>query len=280
MGLTVPYLPWRKEMNMQTKEVQSNFEIHQALELFTPISLKESQRAALMDRGEAKYLLNIFTLKAMLPALQSHYQILEIDGESLMGYLSTYYDTPDFALYLDHHNGRSRRHKVRYREYLQTHTTFLEVKVRSVSGTTRKERVVVPEATPEVLTSKHDFLAKESGERRKLEPKLEVYCQRLTLVGKNCAERVTFDLHLTYSLPSSTPGEQFQQAVIAELKFEQGAGRSIFSEIARAYGLHSGRYSKYSVGCGLMYGIKHNNFKPQMQAIRKAEYGNFAEFVS
>jgi hypothetical protein len=213
----------------------------------------------------------------MLPALATHYHVLQIDGEGLMGYLSTYYDTPEFAFYLDHHNGRSRRHKVRYREYLQTHTTFLEVKVRSNSGTTRKDRVVVPEATPEVLQAKKEFLTRKSGDTRNLEPKLEVYCQRLTLVGIDTTERVTFDLNLGYCLPDGTPGPQFSQAVIAELKYEQGAARSIFATIAREHGLHTGRYSKYSVGCGLMYQtIKHNNFKPQMQAIRKAENGSFA----
>lgn len=252
-------------------------DIHQTLRQFTPISLEESQRAALMDRGEAKYLLNINTLLDMLPELAAHYQVLEIDGEGLMGYLSTYYDTPEFAFYLDHHNGRLRRHKVRYRQYLQTQTTFLEVKVRSISGTTRKDRVVVPEATPEVLETKKEFLTRKSGDSRHLEPKLEVYCQRLTLVGIDTPERVTFDLNLGYCLPDGTRGLQFSQAVIAELKYEQGAGRSIFATIAREYGLHPKRYSKYSVGCGLMYKeIKHNNFKPQMQAIRKAEYGYLA----
>ena len=252
-------------------------DIHQTLRQFTPISLEESQRAALMDRGEAKYLLNINTLLAMLPELAAHYQVLEIDGEGLMGYLSTYYDTPEFAFYLDHHNGRLRRHKVRYRQYLQTQTTFLEVKVRSVSGATRKERVIVPEATPEVLNSKKEFLVKESGDTRRLEPKLEVYCQRLTLVGIKTTERLTFDLNLAYCLPDGTPGPQFSQAVIAELKYQPGTGRSIFATIAREYGLRHGAYSKYSVGCGLMYSaIKHNNFKPQMQAIRKAEYGFIA----
>jgi hypothetical protein len=260
-----------------TDQTQFDASLHGALQNFEPITLEASQRAALMNRGEAKYLLNIGRLLEMLPALSQHYQVLEIDGNGLMGYLSTYYDTPEFALYLDHHNGRSRRHKVRYREYLQTQTTFLEVKVRSISGATRKDRVVVSAATPEILSSKQEFLTRKSGDARALEPKLEVYCQRLTLVSMSTPERLTFDFNLGYCLPDGTPGPQFHRAVIAELKYERGAGRSIFAHIAREHGLRHGGYSKYSVGCGLMYkDIKHNNFKPQIQAIRKAEYGYHA----
>ena len=39
-------------------QIRSSDALHKALEMFRPISLEESQRAALMDRGEVKYLLN------------------------------------------------------------------------------------------------------------------------------------------------------------------------------------------------------------------------------
>lgn len=93
-----------------------------------------------MSRSEAKFVCHVNTLLEMLPRLREVYFVLEIDGGRAMGYRSLYLDTPDFGLYMVHHNGKPSRYKVRYRHYLHTDTVFFEVKVRE-KGKTCKERV-------------------------------------------------------------------------------------------------------------------------------------------
>ena len=67
--------------------------------------------------------------------------MLEIDGRRSFHYSSTYFDTPELDSYRDAARKRPRRYKVRTRRYLDTGTSAVEVKVRSLSGTTAKTRL-------------------------------------------------------------------------------------------------------------------------------------------
>jgi VTC domain len=244
--------------------------VDQLIESFTPISLEDSAKAALMDRSEAKYICHMDTLLEMLPRLRQDYFVLEIDGGRAMGYRSLYLDTPDFALYMAHHNGKPSRYKVRYRHYLFTDTVFFEVKVRE-KGKTCKERVRLESDSDWSHDLPKDFFAAQRPlERRVLEPKLEVWCRRITLVGKHSAERLTIDLDLAYALPNSRLEPGFAKLVILELKY---SGKdTTFKPIAHRAHLRGQRFSKYAVGCGLLYpNLKANAFKPQRRAIERIE---------
>jgi VTC domain len=244
--------------------------VDQQIETFTPISLEDSAKAALMNRSEAKFVCHMDTLLEMLPRLRQDYFVLEIDGGRAMGYRSLYLDTPDFGLYMAHHNGKPSRYKVRYRHYLFTDTVFFEVKVRE-KGRTRKERVKLESDSDWSHNLPKDFFAAQRPlEQRVLEPKLEVWCRRITLVGKHSPERLTIDLDLAYGLPESRLEPEFAKLVILELKY---SGKdTTFKPIAHRAHLHGQRFSKYSVGCGLLYpNLKANAFKPQRLAIERIE---------
>ena len=43
-----------------------------------------------------------------------------------------YYDTEDRKFYLDHHNQRVNRNKIRFREYEGSNLTFLEIKLNYI----------------------------------------------------------------------------------------------------------------------------------------------------
>jgi VTC domain len=187
-----------------------------------------------------------------------------------MGYRSVYLDTPDFGLYMAHHNGKPSRYKVRYRHYLYTDTVFFEVKVRE-KGKTCKERVRLESDSDWSHDLPKDFFAAQRPlEQRALEPKLEVWYRRITLVGKHSAERLTIDLDLAYGLPESRLQPGFANLVILELKY---SGKdTTFKPIAHRAHLRGQRFSKYSVGCGLLYpNLKANAFKPQRLAIERIE---------
>ncbi len=245
--------------------------VEQLVDTFEGISLKDSAKAALMDRKEAKYLCHIDTLLEMLPRLRQDYQVLEIETGRLMGYRSLYLDTPDFGLYMAHHNGKPSRYKARYRHYLQTNTLFFEVKVKQKARTSKKRLSLEPTSDWTHNVPLEFFKAKRPLEERMIEPKLEVWCKRITLVGKHSAERLTIDLDLAFGLPEQALEAGFKNAVILELKFSDS--QTTFMPIARDFHLRGQRFSKYSVGCGLMYpNLKANAFKPQRLAIERIEY--------
>jgi hypothetical protein len=235
--------------------------VDQLIETFTPISLEDSAKAALMNRSEAKFVCHMGTLLEMLPRLRQDYFVLEIDGGRAMGYRSLYLDTPDFGLYMAHHNGKPSRYKVRYRHYLFTDTVFFEIKVRE-KGKTYKERKRLESDSDWSHNLPKDFFATQRPlEQRVLEPKLEVWCRRITLVGKHSAERLTIDLDLAYGLPESRLELGFAKLVILELKY---SGKdTTFLPLAHHLRLRGQSFSKYSVGCGLLYpNLKANAFCP------------------
>lgn len=105
----------------------------------TPIGLDDlTAQASLLTRVDRKYVL---TREALDRLDLTGAAVLTIDGRSTFAYRSTYFDTPDLDAYLSAGRRRRRRFKVRTREYLDTGTTWLEVKTRGPRGTTVKERI-------------------------------------------------------------------------------------------------------------------------------------------
>jgi VTC domain len=242
----------------------------QALSHFAPVALADMQHAALMDRCESKYLLPLAVLPALLTALSAQYRVLTIDDETLFAYRSLYLDTPGFDFYYAHHNGRARRYKVRFRSYVQTQLTFLEVKERSANGRTVKTRASVPQPDFPLPQEGSALVGQVPTRDQDLEPKLWVNYQRVTLVGIGRPERVTLDFNLEFQRPGRrAPGRQAGQMVIVELKRASQRQASPLEDYLRAHGFRGGSFSKYGVGCSLLYPLRHNAFKPQQLAMQR-----------
>ena len=107
------------------------------LERPDPISLKQLSPLTLLDRMDTKFVVNTEQLREVLAASIDQYKILEINGVRPGRYVTTYFDTPDFAMYFAHHNGERYRYKLRCRSYLDSEMAFVEVKMK-----TNKERMV------------------------------------------------------------------------------------------------------------------------------------------
>ena len=95
------------------------------------VTLEEVERdAALLTRVDRKYIVTPAELTDVLDRVSGPLRVLDIAGERIFGYRSTYFDTPDLASYRAAAAGRNQRFKVRTRSYLTTGTSWLEVKFR------------------------------------------------------------------------------------------------------------------------------------------------------
>ena len=115
--------------------------IHEAIQHFDPISLGEMDAVKLMNRTDTKFVFHTSKLADLLSLSLEHYQVLQIGEKRDFLYNSLYYDTEGLDLYLAHHNGKRPRFKVRFREYMETGTVFLEVKRKTNKERTRKCRI-------------------------------------------------------------------------------------------------------------------------------------------
>ena len=239
------------------------------LQRFDAIHLSEMEDVALLHRTDTKYLLSEDQLCRALARLTGHYHILEIDGRRLHRYRTLYFDTQDLALYLQHHNGRRDRYKVRIRAYTDSNQVFLEVKHKINPGTTLKSRTQTPELSAQIPWDAQSFLrAQYPYPVEELEPSLLNTFQRITLVSTHSAERVTLDVGLL-SLWNGA-GVSLAGIAIAEVKQVRFSIDSAFVRQMRALGVRPTSLSKYCIGVSTLYpGIKHNRFKPQLRQIAK-----------
>ena len=77
-----------------------------ALSAFSSISLEEMSTIRLMNRTDTKYIVSLSALMDVLQRASNCYRVQEVQGERNIVYHTTYLDTPDYAMYLAHQNGR------------------------------------------------------------------------------------------------------------------------------------------------------------------------------
>ena len=95
---------------------------------FDPITLSEMDSVKLMNRTDTKFVFKRTLLAELLPILKEQYRVLDIKGNLISSYKTLYYDTDNFQFFLDHHNGKGNRFKVRVRNYVESDLFFLEIK--------------------------------------------------------------------------------------------------------------------------------------------------------
>jgi len=236
---------------------------------FNPISLEEMDKVKLLDRFDRKFVLPLNLLPGILHLASKFYSILLINEHRIFAYRTQYYDTPDSRMYLDHHNRKLNRYKVRKREYVTTGEVFFEIKFKSNKGRTRKKRISIDRADLKIRKREKKFLKKNTPYLRKdLEPKLLNLFTRVTLVSKSIPERVTIDMNLKYlnngsdvSLPS---------LAIIEIKQGRSSGISKLERILRDQNITPYNISKYCIGSILLNkDLKYNRFKNKLLTLNK-----------
>lgn len=237
---------------------------------FERISLQESEKAQLMQRIDSKFVIPFNLSESILKHASEFYSIVDNNGQVVPEYISDYFDTQDLSMYLDHQNKRPKRYKIRVRNYCASGDSFLEIKIRVPSGKTIKKRIP---ATNEELnkTSVAEFIASKSPYAiEALSKTLETRFHRLTLVAKDFDERITFDFNLKISRPDNQAFLTFDSICIVEIKRSKQKTNSEISRIIKKLGIRPMGFSKYSIGCALLYPtVKQNSFKKTLINLNK-----------
>lgn len=235
---------------------------------FDPIYLNDLSGSKLMNRVDTKFIFNVMDLEGILHNLIDYYRILEIEGKRISQYESLYMDEPSFRFYLDHHNKRDHRFKVRYRKYIESGTVFLEVKEKR-KGRTNKSRIEVEEFKDVLEGDSLSFVQGIVGDIN-LSPALQNTYERITLVNEAQGERVTLDLGLTFSWNGKI--EKFTNLAIAELKQERIDRSSPFFQLMKSRLIRPNKVSKYCTGIMELRkeeGLKTNRFKKKIRTIKE-----------
>lgn len=238
------------------------------LRSFTPIFLEEMDRVKLLDRVDTKFVFNYHQLPGILKNITEFYKVLDVNGIMQNRYETLYFDTLDYKLYMDHHNGRTNRYKIRYRKYTDSNTIFFEVKYKNNKGRTIKSRVKRKNIHETIEGKALELINTATPlHSENLEPKLWVNYSRITLVNKVIPERLTLDIDLNFKNGQQDIG--FKNLVIAEVKQEK-IRDSPFINVMKTNHLRQGSISKYCFGVTtLIDDIKKNYFKQYLLSVHK-----------
>jgi len=245
---------------------------------FTPISLQEMDRVELQNRTDTKFVFNQTLLPQILEKIKADYAILEINGIKQNNYRTLYYDTNDYFNYNQHQNGKLNRFKVRFRNYVESKLSFLEVKFKSNRGRTIKFREEVEQIETQLSNNSLHFIKLNAKYKNQhLYPKLWNNFTRITLVNKKINERVTIDLNLAFTRFENEKNIALNNLAIVEVKKDKanGNGSSPFIKTLKKHYIHSSNVSKYCIGTALLVKeVKANNFKSKILNLKKIENDN------
>lgn len=216
---------------------------------------------ALINRIDTKFVFPKTRLPRVLTSLAANYRVLEIDGLRVHHYDSLYFDDSQHSLYLMHHNGRGNRFKLRLRKYGSTGAVYMEVKRKTNTGRTVKQRRKTYAFNELPAPEQIAFFNESGGMVSDWTYSLRIGFNRITLVSVNPPERVTLDLDLF--VEDRNGMAELGGSVIAEVK--QGSrAPSDFLALMRRERIHPGSISKYCLAISLLKkNIKHNLFKVQ-----------------
>lgn len=248
--------------------------IAQAVEPIPSITLEEMDSVKLLNRIDTKYLTSEDILVGVLhDALAAGYRVLEAEGEKISPYNSVYFDTEGLRMFLDHHNRRLVRQKVRTRVYLNSGSAFLEIKRKNNHGRTRKKRTSIPLSEMEGFSEDGNacaYLEKHSAYTAgMISPVLSTMFNRITLVNPAKTERLTIDTSLLFTNFRTGRRASLADAVIIELKQDAHAA-SRMKRILLDNRVKPIKVSKYCMAVTLTDdSVKHNRFKLKVRRIEK-----------
>lgn len=242
------------------------------LDSFAPISLDEMSSIRLMNRIDTKYLASEDQLKQLLLMAQGEYMVQSINGVRQSEYSTQYLDDRFNTMYLNHHNGRLTRQKVRIRTYVDTGDYFFEIKLKNNHGRTKKKRIHLTGADTYVQDGAAQFLEEHamlSIPLSDLNPKVANHFKRITLVNNAKTERLTIDRELSFHNNETGLGKSMDRLVVIEVK-RDGNTYSPIQDLLREVRIFPSGFSKYCIGMALTTpGIKRNLFNDRIRKIEK-----------
>lgn len=244
------------------------------LEEFESHSLEQQNSAALMNRMDSKYVLPLSLFTPMMKEISQDYSILTSNEKKIFNYQTTYFDNKERQFYLDHHNGKLNRFKVRFRRYVESDIGFMEVKFKNNKKRTIKQRI----PTNSLISNYkkvNEFINNTLGYTANLQTTLFVNYQRITLLNKHSLERITIDLNLRFRDATNKKQSLQDQVFIVEIKRQGKSLGSTCNRFLKNHGYKETNFSKYCMGCILTHSckgsvpLKSNRFKPILHKLDK-----------
>ncbi|MBO7172457.1 MAG: polyphosphate polymerase domain-containing protein, partial [Bacteroidaceae bacterium] len=172
-----------------------------------------------MNRTDTKFVTSKEKLAQLLELAQGEYYAQSIDGKKVANYMTTYWDTDDHIFYMEHHNKRAPRQKVRVRTYMDSGVTYLEVKTKNNHGRTKKKRIEVTEHDLTYCGEKEEFVqGLVHRDLDSIHPTVRNQFHRITLVNYGKTERLTIDYDVQFLNYETGQNADVGPLVIIELK--------------------------------------------------------------
>ena len=217
--------------------VEIDARINELLQHLEPITLEQMSSIRLMNRTDTKFVTSKDNLVRLLEMAQGKYYAQFNNDSRIANYMTTYWDTDNHRFFLEHHNGRAPRQKVRVRTYMDSDLTFLEVKTKNNHGRTKKKRVEVPSQEIEVQGTNGEFVeALVHQGLNEMHPTVRNQFHRITLVNYGKTERLTIDYDVHFHKLETGNNANVGPLVIIELKRDgnvyspRNLKRNIFKE--------------------------------------------------
>lgn len=244
--------------------------IDELLTKLQPITLEEMKDIRLMNRTDTKFVTNKEKLVRLLELAEGKYYAQFNNGSKIADYMTTYWDTDDYRFYMEHHNGRAPRQKVRVRTYMDSDITFLEIKTKNNHGRTKKKRVEVPCQQITGEDGNEEFLKERVHlSLSDIHPTVRNRFHRITLVNYGKTERLTIDYDVHFHNMETEQDANVGPLVIIELK-RDGNVYSPVLDILRQLRIKPSGFSKYCIGSVMTNkGLKQNLFKQKLVKLRK-----------
>lgn len=240
-----------------------------ALADFDVILLEEVPEGAQMVRIDRKFAFHVSRIPDVLNGIQSQYSIVKAAGKRISLYNSVYLDTPEFLFFNRHHRGYLHRDKVRFRSYSNTGTTFLEVKHKSNTGKTLKERILRETQSLDLDSRARRFLSEEISEidPGNLKLSAQVNYQRIQFISKDRHERFSIDFDIHAHLDENSV--EFGPVAILEIKQDYRLPTPIVLRM-RDMRYYEVGLSKYCLAMTMLKpDLKSNRFKADLRRLRK-----------
>jgi hypothetical protein len=242
-------------------------DIREILTGFNTYQPDEANEVGLMKRMDRKYIFHYRQLVDLLPELKMNYNRLNIDNVLIPGYNTLYFDTDDFLMYHQHHNGKLDRYKIRHRIYLDSGMGFLEIKHKTNRNIVKKIRINT--SRNELLQYHEEFISSRSPFTvSQLKPSISTDYNRITFANIENRERITFDGNIIFRYENRKL--DFENLVICEVKMNPGNRESEFERILKERRIKPFSISKYCIGNYFLNdSIKQNLFKEKALFINK-----------
>lgn len=236
---------------------------------FNPIRLDQMDEVKLMNRVDQKFCINIALLPDLLNKVVDDYYVLEIDDVRVFPYSNTYFDTHKDLMYNDHVRGKKTRFKVRQRAYVESHSSFFEIKFKNNRGKTFKSRIQCKNGESLYSDEVSGFLKGHSPFKpEELVPVLKNNFMRITLVSKTLDERCTIDHSVSFQINDTKI--KLNRIAIIEVKSQGYPKNSKIVRTLRENHFIPQGFSKYCIGRSILDNtIKSNAYRTKLRQIEK-----------